>query len=199
MPAALLGAVGFPLAETGQWYRFVALGSLGLWGVVGSARGAGVGIAACAVLVAVGHGAWSTGHELPRPAWTLTAYTELHAAASDARPGAVLMLPLLASTIEGGPGLAMATVHRRATTSLARHSEGHAATVALRALVQRAHSAHHPDAARRVLAEGGVALVVWRPGARVMRGEVWLTPDAVAEDLGPGVSVDGATLWWTQP
>ena len=51
------------------------------------------------------------------------------------------------------------------------------------------------DAAHRVLAEDrDVAVVVWRPGARVMRGEVWLDEAAVTQALGPPELDDGTSI-----
>ena len=198
LPAGWLVAVGYPLGETGQWYRFVVVAVLGLAVLLAGARsGRVVGVAALAVVLGAGQAVHQSGHPFPRPAVDIPAAATMARLQDGGPAGAVVVLPLIASTIDGGPGLAMAALSGRRTSAMARHTQDHPATTELRALLQRAHASHHPEAARRVLAEAGVAVVVWRPGATVMRGEVWLDVDAVSDDLGPPQQDGDTAVWWT--
>ena len=93
-------------------------------------------------------------------------------------------------------GMAMGALAGRRTTAMACHTEGHPSTEALRAIVQQAQSTRSVERAHRYLAEAGVAVVVWRPGASVMRGEVWLDEAAVTKALGPPQLDAGTSVWW---
>ncbi len=197
LPAAALTALRYPMGETGQWYRFVVVATLGLALLVSRARSrrasALVGVA---VVLGAAQAVHQSGHPFPRAAVSIPAANSMLSLRTGGPPGAVVVLPLLASTADGGPGLAMGALAGRHTSALARHAQGHSSTVALRELLQRAHAARTPEAAQRVLAEAGVAVVVWRPGAAVMRGEVWLDEAAVTADLGAPVSDAGTSVWW---
>jgi len=197
LPASWLAALGYPMGQTGQWYRFVALGSLGLCAVVAGAHSRRqVLLLAGAVVLSAVQAVHQSGHPFPRAAVPIPAAESMARLRLGGPAGAVVVLPLIASTADGGPGLAMGALAGRHTSAMARHTQDHPATTALRALLQRAHAAHTTEAAEQVLAEAGVAVVVWRPGATVMRGEVWLDVDAVAADLGPPELDGDAAVWW---
>lgn len=197
LPASWLTSLGYPMGRTGQWYRFVVVASLGLALLVSRAQTPrATRWVSLAVLLGVVQAVHQSGHPFPRSAVSIPASESMNRLRSGGPPGAVVVLPLIANTADGGMGLAMGALAARHTSAMARHTEGHASTVALRAVMQQAQSARSVDAAHRVLAEAGVAVVVWRPGARVMRGEVWLDEAAVTEALGPPELDNGTSVWW---
>jgi len=198
LPAAVLTALHYPMGETGQWYRFVVVASLGLAALLARARSPrALGVVGVAVVLGALQAVHQSGHPFPRDAVLVPAAASMARLRTGGPPGAVVVLPLIASTVDGGPGLAMGALSGRHTSAMARHTEGHPATVELRAVLQRVHAARTPEAAKRLLAEAGVAVVVWRPGATVMRGEVWLDVAAVEADLGPPQLDGEAAVWWT--
>ncbi|HCH61351.1 MAG: hypothetical protein CL927_18140 [Deltaproteobacteria bacterium] len=197
MPASWMAALGYPMGRTGQWYRFVVVASLGLALLLSRAptRRATLG-AVLAVALGVVQAVSQSGHVFPRPAVPVPAAASMERLRDSTTPGAVVVLPHIASPADVAMGMAMGALARRHTTAMACHTEGHASTVALRALVQQAQSARSVEKAHRVLAEAGVAVVVWRPDSAVIRGEVWLDEAAVSQALGPPEVDAGTSVWW---
>ncbi len=197
MPAAWLSALGYPLGRTGQWYRFVVVASLGLSLLLSRATTRQATLwAALAVGLGVMQAVSQSGHSFPRAAVRVPAAASMERLRDGGPPGAVVVLPHIASPADGGMGMTMGALARRHTSAMACHSEGHPSTDALRAIVQQVQSARSVEKAHRILADAGVAVVVWRPGAAVIRGEVWLDEAAVTKALGPPQLDAGTPVWW---
>jgi hypothetical protein len=125
LPAMLLDKVGYPLQESGNYYRFAQVASLGL--------------AICTAAVAHRFGRWSVRLALlvgiltaadgirataaiwPRALQPIAPRTVYAQMAADTTPGAVLELPFNHMSTEGGRRVLGQLIHKRPTTALSRN------------------------------------------------------------------------------
>jgi hypothetical protein len=165
LPAALLDALGYPLATSGMWYRAVALSAMGLClGMVTTLAPLKNGAiwASLLAFIVVGDGVRSSISLWPRR--TTEVYEELALAqelATNPTPGAVLDLPLKQSSTEAANALLRAAVHGRPTQVVARagRAEDTPHLAALDAQLQPMLRRKDPAGSRALLHELGVFAV----------------------------------------
>lgn len=208
LPAHLLDLAQYPLEQSGMYYRFILLGSLGLGGLLAGglsgSRRAWIGalLAWILGLGAVADGVRATAPLWPRPVAAIPGAESLREMAQDPLPGAVLDLPMETDTHGNGLHLLSAVLHGRPTTALAAHTRI-AETPNLHAIeadLQASIVAGDTDATRALLYRRGYRYVVWRPGlssfgrdlagwSRLLglpRGSAVLSPQGG----------QGGMLWW---
>lgn len=125
LPMTILEQYGYPLRYGGQYYRAIAIASLGLSMLMASGLsrlprrwGVAVGVVLAAVCVRDFLQFWQ--RLTPWPTATMPGQIALTALARSPEPGAVLALPFLGSQIVGSYGLLEATIHQRPTSAVAR-------------------------------------------------------------------------------
>ena len=125
LPAEVLDRLGYPLQDSGMYYRFVQVASLGLavscatvvarWPTVSRRVAIAFGVLVFVDAYRVTDSLW------PRPIRSIQHQDVYTAMASDPTPGAVLELPLAHIDTEGERRLVGQLIHRRPTTVLARN------------------------------------------------------------------------------
>lgn len=201
LPLQLVVATGFPIAKGGQYYRAIAVASLGLGALValvlGRLRAPRGEVAACGlVAVALFEGVRTTGPHWPRPTEAVVEIPQAAAMGRDPGEGAVLSLPLTASPARAGELLLLAAYHGRPTQTLAQY------------LYPRLAKMQHPwlerwekaaadggDAPRRLLRELGFRYVFVAAGTGDVDKGFRLSPAELATLLGPP-DQDGPALVW---
>jgi hypothetical protein len=125
LPSALLEWGGYPLSDSGMYYRFVQLAALGLSISVAqlahrSPKGS-TWVALAIGLLTVGAGIRETKILWPRSLSPIPHQDLYRQMAASKEPGAVLELPLAHLDTEGERRLLGQLIHRRPTTVLARN------------------------------------------------------------------------------
>jgi len=125
LPAELMDRFGYPLRDSGMYYRFVQVASLGLalccasvtlrWPRYTRWVTIGMGLAVCVESVRITDGLW------PRSIRPIPHQSLYASMAADPIPGAVLELPLSHIDTEGERRLMGQLIHGRPTTVLARN------------------------------------------------------------------------------
>lgn len=201
LPAAWLDWTGYPAGRSGMYYRAIVFASLGmaaaLAGTVGRLPWKGAFLLAwIAGFGQVADGWRATQILWPRPTRPVPGLAALEAMAADPTPGAVLNLPVVHGTYEGGVYLLAATFHDRPTTGLPRQCQTYLPPVArLDALVRTALAPGDASSAAATLTAAGFRYVTWRPWLDRDRAH---DLDALTRSLGPPAG--DARLWyWTLP
>ena len=189
LPALLLSRLGYPIARSGMYYRFLVLAGLG--GALLLAMGCGRRgwLAWVLAAVVIGDGIHETAGLWPRPSAPIEGTAALETMAQDWGHGAVLAFPLKVDDHGGGEQILLATLHNRPTNGLPRDMQRQPPTTTV--LDWMAQAAASEDGAA-VLREHGVRYVVWMSWLRT-RNDLTLTE--IEAVLGTPES-DGALLWW---
>ena len=202
LPAAWLEALGYPTRESGMYYRFIQLSSLGLALCLGVGVGTRFGrwgpVLACVLGgLQVADSLRYTADLWPRTLEPVPHEDVFRQWAMDPVPGAVVDLPLAADQRAGGVYMLAATLHGRSTTALARQSRPDELPHLLRVRnwLEEAIVLEDPARGRALLASRGIQYVACH--ARCMR-----TRDRVLElraALGPGEGSDSMQWWRMEP
>ena len=190
LPALLLSELGYPIARSGMYYRFLVLAGLGGGLLIAAGSGRRWWLAWILAAGVVGEGVYETAALWPRPSAPVPGRAALEAMAGDDRGGAVLAFPLKVSDHGGGEQLLLATLHERPTNGLPRDMQRQQPT--LDALDWMAEAAAADDGAA-VLAEKGVRYVIWMSWLRPRRDDLSL---AEVEAVLGAPEQDGDLLWW---
>ena len=166
LPALLLSELGYPIARSGMYYRFLVLAGLGggLLLAAGCRRRSRLAWLLAGLVIA--DGLSETRALWPRPSAPVPGLSLLEAMAADAEPGAVLAFPLKVNDHGGGEQILLSTLHGRPTNGLPRDMQRQPAT--LQALDWMAAAAASEDPAA-LLKEQGVRHVVWMTWLRARR------------------------------
>ncbi|MCB9760621.1 MAG: hypothetical protein H6739_12335 [Alphaproteobacteria bacterium] len=195
LPALYLGRLGYPLSDSGMYYRAIATTTLGLSILLAAAAARVGGRRGALLAVLVGLAATAEAVRVTAPLWPRAPYAPIPAAlaarmAEDPVPGAVLDLPMEHHGNHAEGYMLAAVQHGRATIGapLLLRPEDLPHLAALERDVVAALEAEDPDAALRAL---GFRYVVWHPiGWDGGPGEA-----DVAAALGPGTLEEGVR-WW---
>lgn len=190
LPALLLSELGYPIARSGMYYRFLVLAGLGGGLLIAAGSGRRWWLAWILAAGVIGDGLRETSELWPRPSAPVPGRAVLEEMARDWSPGAVLAFPLKVSDHGGGEQILLATLHERPTNGLPRDMQRQQPT--LDALDWMAEAAASEDGAA-VLAEKGVRYVIWMSWLRPRRDDLSLSE--VEAVLGEPQQ-DGALLWW---
>lgn len=199
LPALLLDAVGYPLRQSGMYYRLMADAALGLALLIAGGLTAwrpqrAALFAWGAALLFVGDGVRSSWPLWPRPLLDVADLRLDAQLAADAAPGAVMELPGFASDRRKPDGyLLSAVVHRRPTTRMTRPEGRASGYVRVMGVLRLALQERNPASARARLAAAGLRFIVWRdaPGSTAWPTLAELTaalgpPDATVDGVGAG-------------
>ncbi len=190
LPALLLSELGYPIARSGMYYRFLVLAGLGGGVLIAAGSGRRWWLAWLLAAAVIGDGLHQTADLWPRPSAPVPGRAALERMALDLSPGAVLAFPLKVDDHGGGEQMLLATIHGRPTNGLPRDMQRQPPT--LDALDWMAEAAAAEDGAA-VLEAHGVRYVLWLSWLRPRRDD--LTLDEVEAVLGEPQQ-DGALLWW---
>ena len=204
LPAQLLVDLGYPLAESGAWYRLAAGATLGAVLGVGAlltrlpARAA-VAVSALLAVAQVSHTIWVTQAFWPRGAAAVPGAAELARWESHEALGAVLDLPLDTDLAGNHRSLLAATLHGRSTTAWSRPTplKRFDELAAFDEIRLRAE-ASSPAEARALIRGQGFTAVTYRAANERpwLKGHTEPQVAALTAVLGQPV-VDGEVwLWW---
>ncbi len=198
LPVKYLERLGYPLDEGGMYYRAVLLASMGLaLGLAGASarfKRPWAWIFAWTIgLVSVADGIWTTRVLWPKPLERVEGMPALLAMAEDPVPGAVLDLPLEASTFANEQALLGAVFHQRASVAIpvTTAMDNTANLQRLEPVLERVLASADPTAAKDVLAAAGFRYVIWRPYLR----EYGSFEDLLLKALGTP-SISGDLRYW---
>jgi hypothetical protein len=198
LPAAWLDAFGYPTSESGMYYRFAQLASLGL--ALGLASGvralplwARIGISLGVLVAQTWDGLRVTEDLWPRPVESFENAEIYVSWSEDPVPGAVIDLPLEADQRSGGVYMLGAALHGRATTALPRQSRpGELPQLArVDGWLREAVSLGDPAKGRDYLARRGVRYLVCHVRCRRPDGRY----NALVRGLGEPLDAGGLS-WW---
>ncbi len=197
LPAAWLEVLGYPTRESGMYYRFIQLSSLGLALCLGVGVGKQFGrwgpLLACALGgLQVADSLRYTADLWPRVLAPVPHREVFQQWAADPVPGAVVDLPLAADQRAGGVYMLAATLHGRATTALARQSRPEELPHLMRVQgwLKEAMALKDPVRGRALLSSRGIRYVACH--ARCMRDRAHVRDLSAA--LGPGEGSE--SMWW---
>jgi len=198
LPAAWLDAYGYPTSESGMYYRFVQLASLGLaLGLAGGVRPWPLWARMLIALSVLGTQLWDahrvTADLWPRPVEVFENAGLFRSWSQDPLEGAVVDLPLEADQRAGGVYMLGAALHGRPTTALPRQSRPDELPQLARVQgwIRTSVSLGDPGKASEFLAGQGVRYLVCH--ARCRRSQ----RDYEALVGGLGEPQDGGGIaWW---
>lgn len=174
LPMEYLEALGYPTAESGMYYRAMAIGSLGLVFLIAASLAhfqrphVAILLAWSLGLVTIADGYRASRPMWPRPATHVPAMGTYMEMVQDPVPGAVLALPALTTQYHGGRYLLYAVYHRRDTTGLSRLGDPNADSnvPSLLRLLREASTLGDPEKVRSFFFERGFRYAVWTPDAQ---------------------------------
>ena len=191
LPALLLAELGYPIARSGMYYRFLVLAALGGGLLIAAGSGRRWWLAWLLAAGVVGEGIHETRALWPRPSAPVPGRAALADMAADWSQGAVLAFPLKVDDHGGGEQILLSTLHERPTNGLPRDMQRQPPTEdALQWMAEAAAS----DNGAAFLRERGVRYVLWLSWLRNRRDDLSL--DEVKSVLGEPEQDDGL-LWWT--
>ena len=190
MPALLLSKLGYPIARSGMYYRFLVLAGLGGGLLIAAGSGRRWWLAWLLAAVSIGDGIHQTRALWPRPSAPIPGRNALEDMSRDWTSGAVLTFPLKVDDHGGGEQILLATLHDRPTNGLPRDMQRQPPTLdALDWMAQAATAEDGPA----VLQEQGVRYVIWMSWLRPRQDDLTL---AEVEAVLGEPQQDGALLWW---
>ena len=198
LPAAVLEWCQYPIIQSGMYYRFAQVASLGLALLIAGSmqRKGGAGLAWSIGALNIAAGLWATQALWPRPVPVFDGHAIYAQMAADPTPGAVLDLPLETIDTDGSKAALAQALHGRHSTALV-HNVSAESSPRLKTLANLVRTIHSGASPRRALADQGFRYVVLRP-TRGQGGNAQHS-QALRRALGTPAQDNGVMVWTIPP